>query len=370
MKIIAKRLLLILHVLTLVFSLFACGADVQTESSEAVSEEIEVLTDVIYRFSDDTSMFKLFGRMPVIKECLVCDFTASGIEFEGKMTGKVVLSLSCDRDTYFTLYVDGVRQEERVYVTPETKEIELASFEGEDVHNIRILKQTEAQWSLCVLNELKITGKLSAAPENKEYFIEFIGDSITTGYGNLGDSTSVQPGTAIWQDGTRAYAFMTAEALSADCSIIGCSGIGIDKGWTKFSEKDFYPKASYYRDANGADHDFARVPDLVIINLGTNDQDCGSLMTEFVNGVKDLINTVRISYGKDMPIVWVYNMVNIGRFDWTRRALSELGGEDAGLYFVQLDQNREGGNTHPSVAGQELAAEKLVKFIKDKCILE
>ena len=84
------------------------------------------------------------------------------------------------------------------------------------------------------------------APANKDKNIEFIGDSIVCGHENLCQSGDADQGKAVNEDGTRAFAYLTSELLGADCSVIGCSGIGIDKGFTNFSEDDFYPKTSYY----------------------------------------------------------------------------------------------------------------------------
>ena len=317
-----------------------------------------------YNISKDWKNFKLLGRTQDVNGGVACDFTASGIEFQGVMTGEVVLSLSCDRNTYFTVYIDGERVEERFFADSNTYELVIADFDGEESHHVRVLKQTEAQWSLAVLKSITVTGKLDDAPEKKDLYIEFIGDSITCGYGNLGDSSSPNPGTALWEDGTQTYAFLTAEALGADCSVVGCSGIGIDKGWTDFSESDFYPKASFYRDRNGADYSFLRAPDVVVINLGTNDQSRGSTEEEFKAGVRELINYVRDSYGTDMPIVWAYNMMGNGRFDWTKTVLEDMGGEAKGLYYVQLNQNGAGTNGHPNLEAQKTAAVTLTEFIK------
>ena len=64
-----------------------------------------------------------------------------------------------------------------------------------------------------MLYGVSLCGTLYEAPEDREYYVEFIGDSITGGYGNLGDNAIENPGTALWEDGTKTYAFLTAKAL-------------------------------------------------------------------------------------------------------------------------------------------------------------
>ena len=80
---------------------------------------------------DSLDRFKFFGnRMTTLEDGVTCDFTASGIEFHGFMAGKVLLSLTCDRNTYFTVFINGERVEERMLVTPDTHEIILADLPG------------------------------------------------------------------------------------------------------------------------------------------------------------------------------------------------------------------------------------------------
>ena len=69
-----------------------------------------------------------------------------------------------------------------------------------------------------------------------------------------------------------------------------------------------------------------------------------------------------------MPIVWAYNMMGDCCFDWTQPVLEELGGEDAGIYWIKLDQNNGGGKGHPTLEAQIAAAEKLTAFINEEVL--
>ena len=235
------------------------------------------------------------------------------------------------------------------------------------LHEIRILKQTEPQNSLCLMKSMSFNGTLCTAVKDDELYIEFLGDSITCGYGNLTQGGGNETGSAFYQDGTKTYAFLAAEQLGADASVISCSGIGIDKGWTSFNEMAFYTKASYFRDKT-TEYSFSnvRVPDVVVINLGTNDNSRGSTEAQFKQNAKELINFIRKSYGNNVSIVWAYNMMGDCCFEWTSAVLAELGGEANGLYSVQLVQNNAGGNGHPTLQAQIDNAAKLAEFIKTK----
>lgn len=373
-KQINTALALILIILTCLS--LACCTPADTEQSDDMSSLSQEAppeasaepsySDVVYPITKSSRFIRFIGRMQDVDGGVFCDFTASGIEFSGKMVGDVKLFLTCDRDTYFTVFIDGVRSDNRLFVDGLTKGIVIASFDTLGEHTIKVLKQSEAQVSLSVLNGIELTGELYDAPAKRELLIEFIGDSITSGYGNLGDSATQDAGSALWSDGTSAYAFLTAEALSADANIISCSGIGIDKGYMDFNEAAFYPKASYYRDKDKEYTDNSNVPDLVVINLGTNDLSCGSTEEAFKNGVSDLITSVRTFYNNDeLPVLWVYGMMGTAKFEWTQSELQSFNN----VYTVSLPQNSQGGNWHPNAEAHIKAAAKLAEFITDNNLL-
>ena len=322
-----------------------------------------------YHLCNNRENFKRYGRMTEHKDGLTCDFTASGIEFYGILQGDVILSLSCSADTYFTVFIDNVRQEERFYATSTTEQLCIASFAEAGEHTVRVLKQTEAQWSLCVLKNVSVTGFLYPAPAEREFLIEFIGDSITSGYGNLGDPSTPVAGIALMQDGTQAFAFLTAESLDVDHNMVSCSGIGIAKGWTAINELDFYQRDCYYRDPDARYHGSVRSPDLIVINLGTNDQDRGCEEQAFKSGMRKLLTYIREQY-PDVPIIWMYNMMTYGCFTWARPIIAEFGGEGAGIYTLQLTPNKLGAGNHPSLEAHYAASEQLTAFIKEKNLLD
>lgn len=338
------------------------------EKPNTPTKPLELVANT-YHLCNNRENFKRYGRMTEHKDGLTCDFTASGIEFYGILQGDVILSLSCSADTYFTVFIDNARQEERFYATSTTEQLCIASFADAGEHTVRVLKQTEAQWSLCVLNNVSVTGFLYPAPAEREFLIEFIGDSITSGYGNLGDPSTPVAGIALMQDGTQAFAFLTAETLDVDHNMVSCSGIGIAKGWTAINELDFYQRDCYYRDPDARYHGSVRSPDLIVINLGTNDQDRGCEEQAFKSGMRKLLTYIREQY-PDVPIIWMYNMMTYGCFTWARPIIAEFGGEGAGIYTLQLTPNKLGAGNHPSLEAHYAASEQLTAFIKEKNLLD
>ena len=117
------------------------------------------------------------------------------------------------------------------------------------------------------------------------------------------------------------------------------------------------------------DYGFERIPDIVIINLGTNDQTKGSDEAAVKKGARELIEFIRSKYGK-VNIIWTYNMMGDENVrPWIKSVIDELGGEAEGLYMCELNKNREGGNGHPVEDAHDLATRILRSFIRDKALL-
>lgn len=354
-------------------------SDSDSESSNKTNNKNGTTTLKLARNLDKV---KLLGRTTTLTTGLGVDHTASGIEFTGKFEGDVKIKIKqtklkggCD-ETYFTVYVDGVRQTERYTVSGTTlKTLTLASFAKKGEHTIRIVKQTESNYTLSEFVELVFKGEMLDAPANNAIYMEFIGDSLTCGMGNLpaADGTYPQDAevaqTSPYEDGTQSYGYITAEAFGADYSIVSEAGIGLAASWFD-PMPDFYTANSYNRNPKSA-YSFERVPNLVVINLGTNDYYLEADKAAFELKVKELIGTVRGSYGKNVPIVWVSRFVSIGDAYVAAidSAIAALGGENAGLYRLDVTKNTAGAQGHPTVAGHEKAAAELVSFINSKNLL-
>ncbi len=234
-------------------------------------------------------------------------------------------------------------------------------------------------YGYATLQSLSFTGTLGAKPAEKNLYLQFIGDSITCGLGNLCGkneggscvSTATAHEDSIEEDGTQTYAALAARAMNADYEMISYSGIGTSYSWGKdFFAKDLYASAGTCRSAS-ANFDFstARVPSAVIVNLGTNDAfgytNAGLTEEAHKAAVKELLLAIRANVGADTPIVWAYGLMGTGKGDVIQAAITELGGESAKYYYFDgLTAQRNGGNGHPTVAGHEVAAQELQTYLE------
>ena len=322
---------------------------------------------------------KHLGRAQILSDAIACDHSGTGIELCGIFFSPIELEIyttiekdGCDF-AYFTVYIDGKRLDTRfgASVGCSSLIIELESY-GE--HTVKIVKQTESNYNLCTLRSLSFEGELLDAPKNKEKYIEYIGDSLSCGMGNLGKKGVPEPQTSKWEDVTQGYTYMSAEMLDADYSILSESGIGLAGSW--FDPLfDFYTAYSYKRDKN-VKYDFARVPDLVMINLGTNDFylncDLGICQLDDVKTkVKEFISLVRASYKKDIPILWVGKFMFLGEkyLNIIDTAIEELSGESAGIYRLNVTQSAGGAQGHPDLSGHKTACEQVVSFVRENNLI-
>ncbi|HEY4288511.1 MAG TPA: GDSL-type esterase/lipase family protein [Puia sp.] len=103
-------------------------------------------------------------------------------------------------------------------------------------------------------------GAKTRAPASLTAFIEWIGDSITAGYTDS---------LANVQD----YAWVCSDSLHAEHAQIAYPGINLVAGYKQNAMENQYLKLrSNYKQASPEDWDFTWYrPDIVVINLGTND---------------------------------------------------------------------------------------------------
>lgn len=341
-----------------------------TETSAKETETSEPANEVRkYKITDVKDNLKFHGRTMELSTGIACDATGAGIEFCIDVEGKVNLTVLATGETsYFTVYVDGERKNTRFKAEAGSPQsIAIAYFGTPGVHTIKIVNQTEAQYSLTEYQALEFMGSFCDAPEYTDKYIEIIGDSITAGAANL--TTGSGGSGSQYQEGTKGWPYLAAEKLGVDASIVSCGGIGIGKGFKDFIETEFYPKTSYFRDAS-AEYDFARKPDLIIVNLGTNDVSKSGTEDEVKNGARALINMIREKNGENVPIIFTYGMMNDGNAaNYIKIVIDEMGGEASGIYRLQLNKNGNGGSGHPDVEGHATAADIVANYITEKGLL-
>lgn len=276
------------------------------------------------------------GRTYINDDMMFMNFSGSGFKCQSDTDLRLVFKATkYDSKTecpYITIFVDGKRTD---YALDE--EFKTIIIQNNKLSKIEVVKRTETSVSHTALYQ--INGVLYELYEEKKLNIEFYGDSLTCGFGNLATnpSESFTTETESFVDG---FAFLTAKKLNANYSAICVSGFPVYKsrwnqGFPVDSVADMISFSDYKEDmtfetVNHWDNKKFQ-PDVVVINLGTNDdsyftpgQDwIDELMKEktfdevkktiefkqrfeaLEKRIQKFIKDLLLVYGENIKIIWV-----------------------------------------------------------------
>ena len=277
----------------------------------------------------------------------------------------------------------------------------------EETKNVRILKEVQPMQgdgaNYIKLTGIETDGVLEPVAEPK-CRIQFIGDSITSGEGGIGAHAEMDWVAQLFS-GYDNYAYKTAEALSADYQVVSQSGWGVYCGYNNdihsnipgIYDKVCAPVTAARESVYGSlePYDYSKfVPDIVVINLGTNDS--GACNAEAYtdpetgktyklakeNGVLDAPSAaafdgaVRGFLAKlrnchpQAYLLWVYGMLGVDMEEPIVAAIDTYrreGGDDRVGYCRLPDTTKEafGSRFHPGHIAHERAAEVLAARIRE-----
>ncbi len=253
---------------------------------ESTPSEKSEMTDKLNTFKLSEDNAKHLGRTYTDGDGTVwLSHSASALEFT--FTGTKASVTVCEDIVYgagseprFAIYVNDERVED-ILLKEKEKTIDFYSTDSAKETKVRIIKLSEAANSIFGVKSVSANTTDLVPTAKNDLKIEFIGDSITCGYG-VDDEVKENHFSTATEDATRAYAYKTAMNLGADYSLVSFSGHGIISGYSgdgKIQDQQlvptFYGKVA--RNYSGSkivenDWDFSRfTPDVIVINLGTND---------------------------------------------------------------------------------------------------
>lgn len=340
---------------------------------------------------------KLLGRtQQLLDKNLLCALSGSGVafsytgkklevEFVGDNNAKEGNEDNCAR---IAIYVNDELTQDFMLTK---KKMPVMVWQGEDTQTIqvRIVKLSESAQSIFAIKPIHLAAGESISPaESKAHRIEFIGDSITCGYG-VDDPVASHHFSTKTEDVTKAYAYQAAQMLDADYSMFSISGYGIISGYTadpnvKSSQQlipDYYNKLgnSYGRlgmsiQPQSLVWSFDRfVPEVVVINLGTNDasycKNDAVKVEEYVEGYVAFLKQVR-EYNPGAEILCTLGLMGQDLCAAMERAcdsyIAQTG--DAHVHSLRLAvQDSSLGiaaDWHPTEANHRKAAETLAAEIR------
>ena len=224
-------------------------------------------------------------------------------------------------------------------------------------HDVTVARRTESFYGISRF--VGFTGGTLVDTPRPTRLIEFVGDSITCGYGILGPDQFCSF-SADTEAETHAWGARAAAAVGAVHTAIAYSGIGVYRnyGGEPGTTMPMYYERTFADDPSST-WDWSYRPSAVVINLGTNDfagQQVSDPGQPFVDAYAGFLEQIRGHYGADIPIfVTTSPMLADPDHSIHRGYLEQLSGVHIIDIATQEDADGYGCDWHPS----ETTAQKM-----------
>ena len=305
----------------------------------------------------------------------------TGAQITAMFEGTSVDMILKPNSGYYMVEIDG-GEPYKVHSAADSV-VHLASGLKDGVHRVAITQLNEAilvkfpTFHGFLLDDGK---RLAGKPQMPTRKIEVIGNSITCALGIEDDYYAKNPSdTRKYQNAYYSYAWQTARALDAQCVMVSRSGIGCyrnnggdingDPGKTMPA---YYPHTLFSLQSEL--WDFSRYqPDVVCVNLGTNDTAQKYYTSLLTKSMKDFIRQLR-GYYPNAKIVLLSGTMRKGkRLEDLTTALNEAvrdlqaeGMTDLYRFDLTPADGSLGYGTamHPSLKQHTQMAEELTAFLR------
>jgi lysophospholipase L1-like esterase len=218
-------------------------------------------------------------------------FAWPGTAIATRFTGtSIAIDLADSGDDYFEVTVDGVAQPP-LHPGMGRATSMLATGLAAGDHDLVVAKRTES--FVGVATFYSFPGATLVATPRATRLVELIGDSITCGYGVLGVGPSCSFSAATEAE-THAWGTFAGSALGAAHAAIAYSGIGMyrnNAGDTTDQIPVIYNRT--LADDPQSVWDFSYTPDVIVIDLGTNDFAQGDPGAPFVTAYTSFVQALQ-----------------------------------------------------------------------------
>lgn len=297
----------------------------------------------------------------------------SGIEVRARFAGPSLAIVLEDTGTsYYDVSVDGAASV--LLVTGGARPYTLATGLSPGAHELILTKRTETITGVTQLQGF--VGTLVPSPVPTGRRIELIGDSISCGFGVLGPNETC-PFSPDTQSEPRAWGAVAAKQLGALHTVTAVSGLGVLRNYggdTTETMPDRYDRALANDPDSVWDH-HAFEPDVLVVNLGTNDFSGGkgdpgpgfqTAYTTFLERLRARHPQAEI-VAATSPMLSDDNRTKLFSYVTAAVAARKAAGDDA-VSFVdiaeQTDADGYGCGYHPNIATQKRMAAELVAHVK------
>lgn len=334
----------------------------------------------VYNATD--GFIRITGRYQARPDGAVA-FDWSGVEIAFRVTGTSrVVAVWQGQGNQYNVFVNGSRVGLlKEYDESTTQAFELASsLAVEGTHTFLLTKRTEAvnnpRAEVFFSVQLEEGGHLVALPPASPRQLEFLGDSITCGYGVL---STPQQGpfchdlSTRGEDNWHTYGPVTARHFGARVHVESWSGKGLLKNAGDSHIPSVDPLPLYFnRTVATQVHPvwtFARyVPQAVVINLGTNDYSGPPFPTraQFEQAYHQFLATIRDAYGTQTVFFLVCGPMSSATVSCPyveQVARTELNAHYVDMSDI-LSSSDYGCGGHPNILGHRKMADTLIVAIE------
>jgi lysophospholipase L1-like esterase len=321
-----------------------------------------------------------------------CDCSGVDVAFADLGTG------GDEHTNFVNVLVDG-KNAGVVQLTPEARLLRGARNLPPGEHLIEIVKRTEPYAGDIQFLGISLQGVLLDAPPRPALRMEFIGDSITCGYGNEASilaPTYQEPNTGYHsknEDISKAYGSVLGREFNAEVITNCISGTGISRnlnGETSDTGKTFrfLYRRIYPNNPEGPQWPIPsadEAPHVIVINLGNNDfnvlDETGIPHwpdpTAFKAAYRDFVKDLRGYFPNAQIVCSVGPLMNDNypaeRKHWTRikknvsEMVAELGDPHVRYFeYEPIVSDPYGEDWHPTAAGHQQMAKEMGKFFREE----
>lgn len=272
----------------------------------------------------------------------------------------------------FIVEIDNGQPEQVVY-SPTDSLMTIAKNLQDTIHTARITYAIEGYEYKPRFRSFIIDGEILPNDHKPELKLEFIGNSITCGYG-IEDDKPENDFSYDTENHTLTYAYQAARELNADFNIVARSGIGIYRNYGSPVEGDSATMPLEYDYTLLYNHDYKWdhskfIPDILCINLGTNDTSEGKYdINLFESHYRDFLTHLRELYPDTKIVLLTGAMLQEPELSKVKDVLDRLSEDYNNTYrFDMSPQTGElgyGASYHPSKLQANKMAEELIPFLR------
>lgn len=317
------------------------------------------------------------GRVKI--ENLAYSYQWPGIYFETRFKGPAVTLIFDDNANTFNVLLD-----DKPYIVlnrPGQGSITVSAAGGMDsIHRIRVEKRSETQYATGRF--LGFIGMPADPLEAHPRQIEFIGDSLTVGYGNTSAFSQCTP-EQIFEttDSQQGFGPLTAKHFDADYQINAFSGLGMVRNFDGREHPKYHMPMLYER-ALFDDPTPAKQPNwhpqVIVIGIGGNDFSTpirpdeswgneANLRADYVKIYTAFVKTLRARNPDAFIILATPPHRQEGYTGGTDDVFTAIkAGGDTKIDRVTLPElDAIGCNGHPSTRADARVADFYIKYIED-----